>query len=312
MKAERLISMVLLLQVRRRILARELAARFEVSERTILRDVVSLSAAGVPVYCERGRHGGIRLLDGFRATRAGLTEAEVRALVLTAPADPTGRPTARDAALHKLMLALPAAGREAADAARRLVIVDPEPWFAPSAPSGPVDEVHRAVFAGRRLRIGYRSSGDAASSTRTVDPYGLVAKAGAWYLVADDRGRPRLFRLSRMTTATMLDQPARRRPVELVGLWSKLSSRLEAPGEAVTVRGRLRSDRLDLFLRIVGSRCIDHRPGRAGDTSVTLRYPEIAGVRQLLQFGPQLVVTDPPEARALLGQLAEEVSALYR
>lgn len=201
MKSDRLLSILLLLQTRRLVPATELAERLDVSVRTIYRDVEALSASGVPVYAERGRHGGIVLLPGFRTDVTGLTADESRALFVLA-ADGAhaalGLDEAIASALRKVMAALPAPHRPAAELTSRRILVDPVRWM--SGPRAVVDiaDLYDAVFADRRLRLRYRHSGTRTARTYTVDPYGLVVKAGVWYLVADHDAEPRLYRADRV------------------------------------------------------------------------------------------------------------------
>ncbi|AXK36143.1 WYL domain-containing protein [Streptomyces armeniacus] len=263
MKSDRLLSILLLLQTRGRVPAAELAERLEVSARTIYRDIDSLSAAGVPVYAERGRHGGIALLPGFRTDVTGLTADESRALFVLAAQSAhsaLGLEKALSSALRKVMAALPAPHRPAAELTSRRILVDPDRWLAGTrrgdAVPRPVDldVLHTAVFADRRLRIRYRHSGESEQRTYTVDPYGLVAKAGTWYLVADRRGRPQLFRADRVAAATVTDAPVRRRDgVELADAWDVLRREVERRPEGVRVRARVRRGRLDMFTRISGA-----------------------------------------------------------
>ncbi|MFG2892036.1 helix-turn-helix transcriptional regulator [Streptomyces sp. NPDC048248] len=334
MKSDRLLSLLLLLQTRGTVPASELAERLEVSTRTVYRDVESLSAAGVPVYAERGRHGGIALLPGFRTDVTGLTADESRALfVLAAQGAHTalGLDDALGSALRKVMAALPAPHRPAAELTSRRILVDPDRWMArPTHPTVDVDELNTAVFTDRRLRLRYRHSGATTPRTYTVDPYGLVAKAGIWYLVADRRGRPRLLRTDRILAATVTDAPVRRRPgVELADVWGLLRRQVEERSVPVRVTARIRRERLDLAVRILGTALTG--PPRTGDTAegatggtgtageaaddtwvtVELAYPVLRAVRQLLQFGDSLEVLDPPEARQVLAHAAAEVTALY-
>jgi predicted DNA-binding transcriptional regulator YafY len=321
-KFDRLLAILLLLQTRGRVPAPELAARLEVSTRTILRDVEALSAAGVPVYAERGRHGGISLLPGFRTDVTGLTADEARALfVLAAQGAHTalGLGGAHASALRKVMAALPAAHRPAADLTRRRVLVDPDRWMARTGGTDDgggtgVDALHTAVFTDRRLRLRYRHSGTQRPVGYTVDPYGLVAKAGVWYLVADHRRRERLFRADRIASATVTDAPVRRRAgVELADAWERLRRGVEDRPPAVVVRARVRRDRVDLFVRIVGAFLTgppEPEPGGAW-SAVRLGYPDVRAVRQLLQFGDHVEVLGPPEARTEIAAVAAETAALY-
>jgi predicted DNA-binding transcriptional regulator YafY len=350
-KSDRLLSILLLLQTRDRVPADELARRLEVSSRTIYRDVESLSAAGVPVYAERGRHGGIALLPGYRTDVTGLTSDEARALFVLAAQgahSALGLEHALGSALRKVMAALPAPHRPHAELTSRRIIVDPDRWLSGPRPAVDLDTLHTAVFADRRLRIRYRHGGETRVHAYTVDPYGLVAKAGVWYLVADRRGKPRLFRADRVLGATLTDVPVRRREgLELADVWVELRRGVEAKAEhRIPVTARVRRTRIDQFRRIVGSIYLgtdeEQNEGKedgygdgygdggegagnegAGDegergegardgwVTVRLGYPVLQAVRQLLQFGPDVEVLDPPEARADLALAATGICGLY-
>ncbi|MFJ8311181.1 MULTISPECIES: helix-turn-helix transcriptional regulator [unclassified Streptomyces] len=317
MKADRLLSVLLLLQTRGRVTACELADRLEVSVRTVYRDIEALSASGVPVYTERGRHGGIALLPGYRTDVTGLTADESRALfVLAAQGAHTalGLDEALGSALRKVMAALPEPHRPAAELTSRRILVDPERWMRTSAPAVDLDVLNTAVFADRRLRLRYRHSGTDGPSTYTVDPYGLVVKAGVWYLVADHRGEPRLFRAERVGSATVTDEPVRRRRgVELAEVWEQLRRQVERRPAEVLVRARVRDDRLDMFMRLHGAQLTaGPEPEPAGEwTTVELAVSELRAVRQLLSFGASVEVLEPGAAREVLAEAAAELVRLY-
>ncbi|GAB1337953.1 hypothetical protein ACE1SV_45430 [Streptomyces sp. E-15] len=318
MKSDRLLSILLLLQTRGRVPAPELAERLEVSVRTVYRDVEALSAAGVPVYAERGRHGGIALLAGFRTDVTGLTADESRALFVLAAQGAhaaLGLDAALGSALRKVMAALPAPHRPAAEVTSRRVLVDATRWK--SGPQRAVDlaVLRDAVFADRRLRLRYRHSGEREPRRHTVDPYGLVAKAGVWYLVADSRGRPRLFRADRVRTARPLDEPVRRRPgVELADVWEVLRRRVEERADAVRVTVRVRRELCDMFERMAAAQLTGppEDDGTGEWVTARLAYPSLRAVRQLLAFSDRVELLDPPEARAELLAAARSVAAVYR
>ncbi|MFI6686988.1 helix-turn-helix transcriptional regulator [Streptomyces sp. NPDC050485] len=317
MKSDRLLSILLLLQTRGRATATELADRLEVSVRTVYRDVEALSASGVPVYTERGRHGGIALLPGYRTDVTGLTADESRALfVLAAQGAHTalGLDAALGSALRKVMAALPEPHRPAAELTSRRILVDPERWMRTAAPAVDLDVLNTAVFADRRLRLRYRHSGADAPSTYTVDPYGLVVKAGVWYLVADHRGAPRLYRAERVRSATVTDEPVRRRRgVELAEVWEQLRRQVERRPAEVLVRARVRAGRLDQFVRLHGAQLTAApEPDPAGEwATVELAVSELRAVRQLLSFGAGVEVLEPPAAREVLAEAAAELLRLY-
>ncbi|MFI2778886.1 helix-turn-helix transcriptional regulator [Streptomyces sp. ALB3] len=319
MKSDRLLSVLLLLQTRGLVPATELAERLEVSVRTIYRDVEALSASGVPVYTERGRNGGIALLPGFRTDVTGLTADEARALFVLAAQGAhaaLGLDAALGSALRKVMAALPAPHRPAAEQTSRRILVDPVRWMKGPQAAVDVGELHDAVFADRRLLLRYRHSGTDTPCVHTVDPYGLVVKAGVWYLIADLDGAPRLFRADRVERADLTQEPVvRREGVEPADVWEELRRRVEERPGDVRLHVRVRRSRLDLFVRL----CAGVLTGRpepdeesAGEWLVAeLAVPETGWARSLLSFGPDLEVLAPPEARRLLAEAAAAVTELY-
>lgn len=315
MKSDRLLSILLLLQTRGLVPAAELAERLEVSVRTIYRDIESLSASGVPVYAERGRHGGIALLPGFRTDVTGLTADESRALFVLAAQgahSALGLDQALGSALRKVMAALPEPHRPAAELTSRRILVDPARWMRVPQPAVDLDVLNSAVFTDRRLRLRYRHSGTTEPRTYTLDPYGLVVKAGVWYLVADHRAAPRLFRADRVLAATLTDAPVRRRAgQELADVWEVLRRQVEDRPADVRVTARVRPDRLDLFLRIQANQ-LAAEPVPAGEwTHVELALPSVMAARALLAFGESVEVLSPPEAREELARTAAAVVELY-
>jgi predicted DNA-binding transcriptional regulator YafY len=242
MRADRLLSLLMLLQTRGRVTARELAERLEVSERTIYRDLEALSAAGIPVYAERGPGGGCALLEGYRTQPPGLTEEEVRALfVAAAPATLTdlGLKAALEKALLKLLAALPASARQAAERARQRFHLDPAAWHPPDGTSPHMGALQRAIWNDRRLRITWDTA-SAAPGEERVDPYGLVAKAGAWYLVGATAGATRAWPVAWIQAATVIDEPCQR-PARfaLAACWAEWCAQFSpdgrrAPGPAPT------------------------------------------------------------------------------
>ena len=315
-------EMLLLLQARGQVTAAELAARLEVSPRTVYRDAEALSSAGVPRYAERGRAGGIRLLPGYRTDVTGLTRDEARALfVLTTGGaqEDLGLGSAARSAIVKVMRAVPEPFRPAATATSQRILVDPAGWMRAPDPVGQLGVLQAAVFTDRRVRLRYRSSGQRSAGELVVDPYGLVCKAGAWCLVADSDGEPRLFRVSRVASAVVDDEPVRRRDgVELAQVWASLRRQVEDRPAGLPVVARVRRERLDLFCRI----CAGNLAGPVGEAGgegaggewvvVRMRFPGIPAARTLLSFGADVEVVSPVEVRADLACVAAEVVAAYR
>ena len=247
-RADRLVSLVLLLRQHPRLSAPDLARELEVSTRTVLRDIEALSAAGVPVYAERGRHGGFALLPGFRTELTGLNHDEALALLVAGSrrgAQVFGLGLALASAMRKVVDALPENHRAVAAGAARRLLIDPEIDILSrretpdEIPDDVVTEIRRAVFAGRRLRIRYATP-DQPPEWRTVDPIGLVTVRGQGYLLATRAGDDRTYRLSRIEAAEELAEPAQRpERVDLDRAWQERSERFRAGGDLVAVELRL-------------------------------------------------------------------------
>ncbi|WP_017627621.1 helix-turn-helix transcriptional regulator [Nocardiopsis chromatogenes] len=316
MKSDRLLSILLLLQTRSRVTAAELAERLEVSVRTVHRDVEALSAAGVPVYAERGRRGGIALLPGFRTDVSGLTAPEAQALFVLASGGAHGAlglDGALGSALRKVMAALPAPHRPAAEQMSRRIIVEAERWRSGPRADADLRVLQGALFGDRRLLLGYRHGGG-REAEYTADPYALVAKAGVWYLAADVAGEPRLFRADRVLWARELEEPVRRRPgQDPAAVWEELRGQVERRPEGVRVRVRVRASKAALFTRIVGPFLAEPPEPVAGRQwcGAVLAYPEVRAVRQLLQFGADVLVSEPQSAREVMAEEAAALAALY-
>ena len=329
MRSDRLLSLLLILQARGRVTAPVVAAELEVSVRTVYRDVEALSAAGVPVWTEQGRGGGIALLPGYRTDMTGLTADESRALVaLTGRAvpDDLGMGTALAAAVHKLVAAVPASHRPAAEQARDRVLVDHTGWYRRSAPAPHLTTVQEAVWADRRLRVRYRH-GDGEAAGYLLDPYGLVVKAGVWYLVAAHRGRARLFRVDRLLAAEVVEAAARRPDdLDLAAEGARLRADVERPRDLVAVRVRVRDDLVQMVLRVTrGQRTAGEAlptstdadstdadstapttsadPGGWQTLTLNFRAPG-AAVWALLGFGGGIEVLEPAAVRELLIETA--------
>ncbi len=229
MRADRLLSALLLLQAHGRLSGRQLAARLEVSQRTVHRDMEALGAAGVPVYALRGARGGWQLEEGWRTRVPGLDEAELRGLLMAQPRL-AGDPrliAAAESALGKLMAALPATMRDKAASIRQRLHVDPTGWQGMTEDLSMLPIVQDAVARDRKLAFRYPRSGGGRGE-RTVDPLGLVAKGFAWYLVAHTAAGMRTFRVSRMAQVRLLDAAADRPAgFDLASHWQSSVAQLE-------------------------------------------------------------------------------------
>ncbi|MEU0654802.1 helix-turn-helix transcriptional regulator [Streptomyces albogriseolus] len=320
MRADRLVSLVLLLRQRGRMTAEALARELEVSPRTVLRDMEALSAAGVPVYAERGRHGGFALLPDFRTALTGLTHDEALALLVAGSrrgAQLFGLGSALASAVLKVVDALPDGLRETAAGAAQRLLVDPEtdllarPVAPEEVPDAVATQVRRAVFGGHRLRIHYAAVNQ-PPKWRTVDPIGIVTVKDQGYLLARRGSEDRTYRLSRVLAAEQLDEPALRSDsVDLERAWREREVRFRTGGDTTEVLVRAdpaRRDRLAATALAVTGEGTDVE-GRLRMTLVfqDARHAEWA----LWEHTPGVEVLAPEWLRAGLGERAREVAALY-
>jgi predicted DNA-binding transcriptional regulator YafY len=320
MRADRLLSIMLLLQIYRRLTAGELARRLEVSERTIQRDMDALSTAGVPVVAERGSGGGWALVEGYRTNLTGLNGEEVQTLFAGLPdrllADLNlGR--ASDAAHVKLLAALPPSSREAAEYARSRIHVDVAGWGSSEESLPHLHTIQEAVWQGRKLLLGYGAGrrDEAAPVERAVDPLGLVAKGGVWYLVARAGGEVRSYRVSRVASARLAREPAERpEDFDLAAFWAGSMARFREEMPRFHATFRAHGSVLHL-LRYAGrfSRLEEaSEPDDAGWATVRMRFQfEEDACGLALSFGTKVEVVEPADLRAKILKMAEEVVAFY-
>lgn len=314
MKASRLLSILMLLQSHEQMTASALAQTLEVSQRTILRDMDQLSAAGVPIWSERGREGGFRLRPGWRTQLTGMTEAEASALLLAGlpgAATELGLGGAALSARLKLVASLPAPLREQAARVADRLHIDPVDWYrAPDAPTQ-LQEVAEAVWRGRRIRVRYASW--RKTSWRELEPLGLVLKAGAWYMAARASGQRevRTYRLASVLELLPGRGPFRRPPsFDLAGYWRESSARFEAELRPLQARVRV-SARAMNWLSHARSPFVDVAGGdkdRNGWRVVLLALESTdQGARQILGFGGEVQVLEPASLRHLVAELAQRI-----
>jgi predicted DNA-binding transcriptional regulator YafY len=302
MRATRLVSVLLLLQLRGQLTAAELAAHFEVSVRTIHRDVEALADAGVPVEALRGPAGGYRLAGGYRTKLTGLTAAEAEALfVAPAPAAELGLGGVLANARLKVLSALPAELQRRATSAERYFHLDTRGWFRAEDKVPHLPTIAAATWQGRRLSARYREGRRVVR--RTLDPLGLVLKGGAWYLVARRSVGMRVYRVSRFALAHVRDEGFERpEGFDLAAYWEEWSRTFEAslPRFEVKIRAS------ELALRFLPQ---DLR-GDDGVFVVGFQSFEDA-FRELLKFGPDAEVLEPVELRDRIAATAREVAEIY-
>jgi predicted DNA-binding transcriptional regulator YafY len=311
-RADRLIAVLLLLQTRGRVTAAEVARELEVSSRTARRDLEALGIAGVPVYSSAGRGGGWSLVGGARTDLSGLTVDEARALFLAAgPA--TGVTPGVQAALRKLLAALPAPLRKGAEAASTAVVVDAATWGRTPPPEPEhLGVLRKAVLDERQVVLGYTGRSSTPSS-RTVSPLGLVTKSGVWYLVAGTDAGTRTFRVGRVTDVTPTDSAVvRPAGFDLAVAWQESAAAVEARRGQARISG-LADPTLVPLLRIrLGTRLSVRGTDPQGQVDVEVAGPSLGMVvSELAGYGGRLLVVDPPEARSHLAELAADLRRLY-
>jgi predicted DNA-binding transcriptional regulator YafY len=314
MRASRLVSILLLLQARGRMTAAQLAAELEVSVRTVYRDVESLHEAGIPMYGDAGHRGGYQLLDGYRTRLTGLNADEAQALFLSGvprAAAELGLGPMLAAAQLKLLAALPPGLGEQVGRVQARFHLDAPGWYgqADEVPLLPV--VANAVWASRALQVRYRRWKEPTDVDRRLEPYGLVLKAGRWYLVAAPG--PRAYRVDQILDLRVLDEEfGVPEGFELARYW-----------QAYLADFRAHLHRADAVVRLA--------PGAAARATAAVRAAAEAGVsepggwiravvpiesveqacREFLALGPDIEVLEPAALRARIATTARATAARY-
>ncbi len=319
MLASRLLSILMLLQARGRMSASALAAEFEVSVRTIHRDIDQLSAAGIPVYADRGRSGGFALMDGYRTKLTGLTQPEAESLFLAGlpgPAAQLGLSDVLHAARLKLMAALPANMQPNAERIASRFHLDPVAWFRGVDPLPQLQTVAQAVWGERWLKLRYRNSGEIYG--RKLGPLGLVLKGGVWYLVAMSGKSIRTYRAAQMLDVEVTGEPfARPKTFNLVEHWEQSSSAYEAGvyrEEALVRLSPKGMDRLEALGPYVAAAAAASKQKADRDGWVRCRLPVEnfdLGVRDVLRLGEEVEILGPPAFRAQVAKTLKNLAARY-
>jgi len=313
MRAQRLLSILMQLQVNRRMTARELARKLDVSERTILRDMEALSSAGVPVVADRGAGGGWSLLAEYETKLTGLTPEEIQSLFVSrAPklAADLGLQRASEDAWTKLQVALPPTARRQAGFMRQRVLIDPRGWRNPAESASSLPVLLDALWRERQVRFLY----DAVlheTGERTVDPLGLVARGSTWYLIAIRDGELRTYRVSRMRQAETLDWPTNRpADFDIAAYWERSATefREKLPQYRAVF---LAKTCVMPWIRYRGWRLEEETP-QGGRVRVRLRFDAEAEALQFaLGFGTDVELIEPAELRSRVIDAAREMLSIY-
>ncbi len=320
MRAERLISLLMVMQRGRAMTAGELAQRLEVSVRTIFRDIDALSAMGVPVYTEPGRGGGIRLMEGYSSDLTGLSsgEAEALALIASPPGVAKGLAAPTRSALDKLAAAVPTMHQLRAQHARGRLLFDTKPWFRSTDVLPYLDELRGYIWKNEKIQIAYQRS-DGEFREYSVEPYALVVKVDTWYLIGKVKEEFRVFRLSRLqsvkTTAAIFQRDPK---FDLQKYWSEWCEKFEKNPPShfpvqieLSARGRKRL--LDEYCGWFASALRDVPEQYKGRKPVTLDFDKQGmAMRVLFDLGDEARVLHPAALRRALHERAVQVARATR
>ncbi len=323
MRADRLLSLMLLLEVHRKMTAQEMAERLEVSERTIQRDMETLSAAGIPVYAERGSGGGWSIQEGYHFRLNALNDAETRSLFLGSPArllSDLGLEQSSDAAFMKLSAALAPGLRQQAEYAKQRLLIDEAGWSRREEASPFLQLLLTAVWEERMLQFTYQKLSDAESAhplpQRLVNPLGLIAKGTAWYLAAStEDGIIRTYRVSRIRSANLLEQKANRpEGFDLARYWEQSKSDLKQqlpryPAEVLIDPSIERVIRQALYVQVNHIGSLDPEQGWI---PLSVDFHNLHSATEfVLSQGPRIKVLKPYELREQVLSSIRRIEALY-
>lgn len=314
MRADRLISLMMLLQTKGKMTAAQLAAELTVSKRTIYRDIDALSGAGVPVYADGGPGGGYALLDSYRTTLTGLKPEEMQALfMLTIPGPITdlGMSQQLKSTILKLTTALPDRYQAQATLVQQRLHLDTAGWFQQAEAVPYLQTIQEAVWQDRQIRLKYRQE------LRTISPYGLVAKAGIWYVVADTAKGMRVFRVSRIE-AVDLTQTTFTRPADfdLTAYWKQWSADYQRNLPQYPVTLHIGPDLAPILPTILGQRVkplLDEaEPDADGWRTIVHIFERMEEARAyILGMGSLVEVIAPDALRQSIIEMATDIVDFY-
>ena len=321
MRADRLLSLLMLLQTHGQMSARELADELEVSERTIYRDITALSTAGVPVYASRGPGGGVRLIEEYRTTLTGLTPDETRALFMMsmpAPLMQLGMGATFKGALLKLSAALPDTRRVDEARTRQRILLDSSWWFQSAQQVPCLQVIQQALWQDRQLRIKVRWDFFNTEFEQEAEPYGLVAKANVWYLVYGRGGNPHVTRVSQIVEAEWMPECfTRPADFDLEEFWEEWCREYESR-PAFLAQVRVAPEALSLLAEYVGDHARDHlnqsaSPDQDGWVTLDLPFESFGAARtRLLGLGRAVEVLEPESLRKSVVDFAEQIVGFYK
>jgi predicted DNA-binding transcriptional regulator YafY len=324
MRADRLLSILMLLQSRGRVTAPELAREMEVSVRTIYRDIEALSTAGVPVYAERGPGGGCVLMEGYRSGLTGLTPNEVKALfIMSVPEslDKLGVSGELRTALRKLAAALPSGRPRGEDMAGQRIYLDWKDWSQVEKPAPHLQTIHQAVRDSQNLLITYTATiagGKVGKFERLVDPYGLVAKSGEWHLVCADSGHMHVYCVSEIIEARPKGGDFTRPDnFNLAAFWKNWCKEQDQERPVYLVKARIAPGLAALMLIHMGERFREAiqkagPPDAEGWIPAELTFNSFWESRMnILNMGRDIEILEPEPLRLSVIDFAEQIKVFY-
>jgi predicted DNA-binding transcriptional regulator YafY len=310
----------MLLQGRGKLTAQQLADELEVSIRTIYRDLDALAASGVPLYGDRGPAGGYNLVDGYRTRLTGLTPAEAEAMFLAGlhgPAEALGLGQNLTAAEQKLMAALPAELRHRAGRVTERFHLDSTSWFTDPDQPAHLIALAESVWEQHELRVRYRRW--RSEVARTLQPLGIVLKGGAWYVVAMVDGQIRTYRAARILEIHKLPKHFDRPDgFNLAAFWQSWAADFESRSRQTQARVRVSPHGLVMMDFLLGSsimravRETQSAPDRRGWVCVSVPLESMEyGFTDLLPYGAEIEVLEPPELRQRMRTIVEAMREVY-
>jgi predicted DNA-binding transcriptional regulator YafY len=313
MRADRLVSLILMLQTRGRQTAESLAAELEVSRRTILRDVDALSIAGIPIMAEGGHGGGVWLDEAYRTSLTGLLEHEASALAIQNNTDllaEIGLGEAAERGLLKIKAAFPDRYLSTVKHIQQRIYIDPLWWWHDSPAPDIWTDLQTAVYTDRCVTVIYENY-DGASIERQLEPYSLVSKSNYWYLVAKRQGEMRTYRVSRIRALSLLDESFERDThFDLVPYWESRLAEFAASFSEYQCVLRVHPDRINWLKTLTAGRYTILGEGEDDDAWLRLQFhidSEVMATMLVFGAGNQVEILEPESLRQTVIAQAEAV-----
>jgi predicted DNA-binding transcriptional regulator YafY len=320
MRADRLLSILMLLETRGKMTARQLAAELEVSERTIYRDVTALSSSGIPVYTEDGPGGGISLVEDYKTDLTGLNADEVRALAMLNIPEPLVKlGVARDlkAAMLKLSASLPTVSRADETRTRQRIHLDASWWFEHEEPIPHLQTIQQALFQQKKLHLTWRDF--KTNVEQTLAPFGLVAKSNTWYLVAGGADHIRVLRVSKILEAQMLEETFEYpEDFHLPTFWKNWCEDFKKKQFVFSATVKISPELMEQLPRFFGEHTASiltqaGAPDQSGRVTLTLPFDSFESARaRLLSWGSAVEALEPLSLRMSVLDFAQQIIKIHR